>query len=105
MYHVRVTFLLCSRGVSVTYSYGISLSYDGVSRRICYVLLTYVWRMQCSRDVSTAYELCQFHSYLRRISSVPNVFNTYENTLFMQFAHYCYELSEVEDTTEEILII
>ena len=42
MYHVRVTFLLRSRGVSVTnmylYSYGISLSY--VRRINAYVLRT-----------------------------------------------------------------
>ena len=49
MYHVRVTFLLRSRGVSVTYlySYGISLSY--VRRINAYVLLT------C--DVCMAYEV------------------------------------------------
>ena len=49
MYHVRVTFLLRSRGVYVTYlySYGISLSY---ARRInAYVLRT------C--DVCMAYEV------------------------------------------------
>ena len=41
MYHVRVTFLLHSRGVSVTYlySYGISLSY--VRRIKAYVLRTW----------------------------------------------------------------
>ena len=27
----------------------------GVSRRMCYVRVTYVWRMKCTRDVSTAY--------------------------------------------------
>ena len=49
MYHVRVTFLLRSLGVSVTYlcSYGISLSY--VRRINAYVLRT------C--DVCTAYEV------------------------------------------------
>ena len=48
-YHVRVTFLLRSRGVSVTYlySYGISLSY--VRRINAYVLRT------C--DVCMAYEV------------------------------------------------
>ena len=47
---------LRSRGLSVTYlySYGISLSYV---RRMCYVRVTYVWRMKCARDVSTAYVL------------------------------------------------
>ena len=46
MYHVRETFLLCSRGVSVTYlySYGISLS-----RIKAFVLRT--------SDVSIAYEV------------------------------------------------
>ena len=29
----------------------------GVSRRMCYVRVTYVWRMQCTRDVSTPYVL------------------------------------------------
>ena len=49
MYHVRVTFLLRSRGVSVTYlySYGISLLY--VRRIKAYVLRT--------RDVYMAYEV------------------------------------------------
>ena len=49
MYHVRVTFLLHSRGVSVTYlySYGISLSY--VRRVKAYVLRT--------SDLCMAYEV------------------------------------------------
>ena len=29
----------------------------GVSRRMCYVRVLYVWRMKCTRDVSTAYVL------------------------------------------------
>ena len=47
MFHVRVTFLLCSRGVSVTYlySYGISLSYVRCIKayvlRTCYVCMAY----------------------------------------------------------------
>ena len=51
MYHVRVTFLLRSRGVSVTYlySYGMSLSY--VRRINAYVLRT------CTCDVCMAYEV------------------------------------------------
>ena len=63
MYRVRMTFLLRSLGVTVTYlySYGNSLSY--VQRINAYVLRTcgvYVWRMKCTRDVSTAhvYILC-----------------------------------------------
>ena len=57
MCHVRVTFLLRSRGVSVTYlySYGISLSY--VRRIKAYVLRT--------RDV------CMRVTYLRRMYYVP----------------------------------
>ena len=83
MYHVRVTFLLRSRGVSVTYlySYGISLSYvRRVSMRMCYVRVTYVWRMKCTRDVSTAYVL---RSILICGVSVlyQSLFNTYENKL------------------------
>ena len=44
MYHVRVTFLLRSRGVSVMYlySYGISLSY--VRRINAYVLCILDWK-------------------------------------------------------------
>ena len=51
MHDVRVTFLLRSRGVSVTYlfSYGISLSY--VRRINAYVLRT------CTCDVCMAYEV------------------------------------------------
>ena len=52
-------------------------------------------------------------AYLRRMYYVPFLsaaylfFNTYENKrlcsfLFMQFAHYSYQLSEVEDATGEI---
>ena len=80
MYHVRVTFLLRSRGVSVTnlYSYGISLSY--VQRIKAYVLRT--------SDVCMAYEVyalriygvcTTLYSYLRRICSIPIAFNTSEN--------------------------
>ena len=81
MYHVRVTFLLRSRGVSVTYlySYGISLSY--VRRINANVLRTCdvcIWRMKCTRDVSTAYVL---RSILICGVSVlyQLLFNTYEN--------------------------
>ena len=59
MYNVRVTFLLRSRGVSVTYlySYGIPPSY--VRRIKAYVLqrVTYIYRMKYTRDVPTAYVL------------------------------------------------
>ena len=49
MFHVRVTLLLCSCGVSVTYlfSYGISLSYVRCIK--AYVL--------CTCDVCMAYEV------------------------------------------------
>ena len=80
MYHVRVTFLSRSRGVSVTYlySYGIHFRMYGVSMRMCYVRVTYVWRMKCTRDVSTAYVL---RSILICGVSVlcQLLFNTYEN--------------------------
>ena len=32
----------------------------GVSRRMCYVSVTYVWRMKRTRDVSTAYHYFPF---------------------------------------------
>ena len=50
----------------------------GVSRRMCYVRVTYVWRMNCTRDVSTAYVL---RSILICGVSVlyQLLFNTYEN--------------------------
>ena len=50
----------------------------GVSKRMCYVRVTYVWRMKCTRDVSTAYVL---RSILICGVSVlyQLLFNTYEN--------------------------
>ena len=57
MYHVRVTFLLRSRGISVMYlySYGISLLYvwriKAYVLRTCDVCMAYVWRMKCTCDV------------------------------------------------------
>ena len=50
----------------------------GVSMRMCYVRVTYVWRMKCTRDVSTAYVL---RSILICGVSVlyQLLFNTYEN--------------------------
>ena len=91
MYHVPVTFLLRSRGVSVTYLYlyGLSLSYVRLMKayvlRSLYVRVTYVWRMKCTR-----------------MYYVPFLSAAYLFTLFMQFAHYSYQLSEVEDATGEI---
>ena len=57
MYHVRVTFLLHSPGVSVTYlySYGISLSY--VRRIKAYVLRDLCMAYEAHADVSMAYVL------------------------------------------------
>ena len=49
MYHVRVTFLLRSRGVSVTYPYLYGISLSCVRRIKAYVLRT------C--DVCMAYEV------------------------------------------------
>ena len=69
MVHVRVTFLLRSRGVSVTYlySYGISLSY--VRRIKAYVLHT------C--DVCMAYEVyARRRMYYVSFSSAAFVFCT-----------------------------
>ena len=50
----------------------------GVSMRMCYVRVTYVWRIKCTRDVSTAYVL---RSILICGVSVlyQLLFNTYEN--------------------------
>ena len=83
MYHVRVTFLLRPCGVSVTYlySYGISLSYVrriNAYRCMCYVRVTYVWRMKCTRDVSTAYVLRSI--IVCGVSVLYQLlFNTYKN--------------------------
>ena len=75
MHHERVTFLLRSRGVSVTYlySYGISLSY--VRRINAYVLRTCDVCMAYEVYALRIYGVCTtFHSYLRRICSVPIAF-------------------------------
>ena len=50
----------------------------GVSRRMCQVRVTYVWRMKCTRDISTAC-VSTFYPYLRHICSVSIAFNKYEN--------------------------
>ena len=94
MYHVRVTFLLRSRGVSVTYlySYGISLSY--VRRINAYVLRT------C--DVCMAYEVVRV-TYLRRMYCVPFLSAAYMRCTncflipmrtngCVHFAHYSYQI-------------
>ena len=59
MYHVRVTYLLRSCGVSVTFCISMEFLFRmyGVSRCMCYVRVTYVWRMKRTRDVSTMYLL------------------------------------------------
>ena len=57
--------------------------------------------MKYTRDVSTVYVL---RSIL--ICGVSVLYQMFEQTvvftLFMQFAYYSYQLSEVEDATEEI---
>ena len=76
---------------------------DGVSRRMCYVRVTYVWHMKCTRDVSTAYVL---RSIL--ICSVPNVLISMRTNGCVHFVHAIRTLqlsfirAEVEDATEEI---
>ena len=68
MYHVRVTFLLRSRGVSVTYlySYGISLSYvrriNAYVIRTCDVCMAYVLRSILICGVSVLYQFF-FNAY------------------------------------------
>ena len=60
MLHVRLTFLLRSRVVSVTYqySYEISLSYvRRIKANIFYLRMPYIWRIKCTRDVSATYVL------------------------------------------------
>ena len=105
MYYVRVTLLLRSRGVSVSYlySYEISLSPSmyGVSRRMCYVRVTYVWRMNCTPDVYTAYVLRSILIY--GVSFLYQLlFNAYENKRLCLLCSYSNQLSEVEDATGEI---
>ena len=41
----------------------------GVSRRMCYVRVTYVWRIKCTRDVSTAYLLSSIRIKKRSTSA------------------------------------
>ena len=58
MLHVRLTFLLRSRVVSVTYQYSYEISLSYVRRIKANVLLTYavyIWRIKCTRDVSATY--------------------------------------------------
>ena len=75
----------------------------GVSRRMRYVRVTYVWRMKSTRDVFTAYVL---RSILICGVSVlyQLLFNTYESKRLCSLAHYIYsyQLSEVEEATGEI---
>ena len=50
----------------------------GVSMRMCYVRVTYVWRMKSTRDVSTAYVLRSI--LICGVSVLYHLlFNTYEN--------------------------
>ena len=58
---VPVTFPWRIRDVSVLYIY---LRVYGVSRRMWYVRVTYVWRMKCPRDVSSAYVIALSHIHV-----------------------------------------
>ena len=50
----------------------------GVSRRMCYVCVTYVWLMKCTRDVYTTYVLRSI--LICGVSALHQLlFNTYEN--------------------------
>ena len=49
-----------------------------VSMRMCYVRVAYVWRMKCTRDVSTAHVLCSI--LICGVSVLYQLLlNTYEN--------------------------
>ena len=58
---VCITYMRRSCYVSVAYQRRICIRMEfhfhmyGVSRRMCYVCVTYAWRMKRMRDVSTAY--------------------------------------------------
>ena len=57
--------------------------------------------MKYTRDVSTVYVLRSI--LICGVSVLYQMFvQTVVFTLFMQFAYYSYQLSEVEDATEEI---
>ena len=81
----------------------------GVSRRMCYVRVTYVWRMKCTRDVSRVYVLRSI--LICGVSVLYHLlFKIYENKrlcTILTFLIYCYQLlvSKVEDATGEIWII
>ena len=59
MYHVSVTFL------SVTFCIRMEFHFSmyGVSRRRCYIRVTYVWHMKHMRDISMAYLPCSPRKY------------------------------------------
>ena len=58
---------------------------------VCATYETYVWRMKCTRDVSTAYVLR--YILICGLSALYQLlFQTDVFTLFMQFAHYIYQL-------------
>ena len=73
-YFARETYVPRTCDVPATFHFRMY----GVSVRMCYVRVTYVWRMKCTRDVSTAYVL---RSILICGVSVlyQMLFNTYEN--------------------------
>ena len=73
MCDVPATFLWRISDVSV-FVLNFTFVLYGVSRRMCYVRVTYVWRMNCPRDVSTVYVLRSILISVRRICYVPFAF-------------------------------
>ena len=84
-YFVQATYVPRTCDVIATFPWRISdvsvfvwnftfVHMHGVSRRMCYGRVTYVWRMQCTRDVSTAYVLrsiliCDVSALYQRLCS------------------------------------
>ena len=62
-YFVQATYIPRTSYVTATFTWRVSdvsvfvWNLYGVSRRMCYVRVLYVWRMKCTRDESTAYVL------------------------------------------------
>ena len=89
----------------------------GVSRRMYYVHVTYVWRIKCTRDVSTAYVLrfilicgvsVLYHLFVFFFKSMRTNGCVHFVDTNRTFLIYCYQLleSKVElDATGEIWII
>ena len=75
----------------------------GVSRRTCYVRVAYVWRMKCTRDVSTAYVLRSI--LICGVSVLYHLlFKMYENKRLCSLCSYNLHIFNllVEDATGEI---